>query len=746
MTSKCNRMEEKQNLVSCIMPTYNRRQFVPNAIEYFLKQDYPNKELIIIDDGTDRIEDLIPSRENIRYYPLKNKVPLGTKLNMGCEYAHGNIIANWDDDDWYAPWRLSYQLKAMQDEEVELCGINNLLYYDLIHKRGFNYIYPSNQKVWLIGSSQCYRKTLWQRNKFADINVGLDGLFVWATPAEKIKVLENSSFSVHMIHHKNVSPKKTTGNWWHTFPLENIQKVIGKDWSNYANGAGNSLIKTRGIKIAPVSIQKKKYDKPIQNVFACLVHENEDCILDLVRNLHYKNPDSHILLYNGGTDPGLVSDPKRYEQYGATWHPSPTPQKHGYLHGFALDCMAFAFANYSFDTMTIVDSDQLCLRSGYSNYLTAYLNENPDTGLFSSNPQRILPDNISNHVALQAYKELALWQPLLDSFPDGRNKFVYWTFWPSTVFTSNAIRDLLKLFKENKILQHIMSKTQIWATEEVIFPTLVRLLGYEIAANPCSYDFVKYKKSFTQKEIQCAIDKDDVFWIHPIPRQYNFVMRKQIRLLNNHYTPLDRVDTKQNHSPVFSTLDILKRIEKIEGWLDPVEADLLISATHKACIDLSAPNTIVEIGSFKGKSTVVLGNVIKSFYPKARIFAIDPHQGVVGSTDKGLQQLPASLENFKQNILNEKLTEVVELIQDYSFNVEWESPISLLFIDGLHDYGNVSKDFYHFSKWIRKGGYIAFHDYAYYYPGVMTFVDELLSTGSYRKIQLAMSLMVIQKL
>jgi len=55
------------SLVSCIMPTYNRRAFVPQAIYYFLRQDYPNKELIIVDDGTDEVGDLIPGDERIRY-------------------------------------------------------------------------------------------------------------------------------------------------------------------------------------------------------------------------------------------------------------------------------------------------------------------------------------------------------------------------------------------------------------------------------------------------------------------------------------------------------------------------------------------------------------------------------------------------------------------------------------------------------------------------------------------------------
>src|SRR6266852_3436172 len=54
-------------LISCIMPTRNRRVFVSQAIGYFERQDYPNRELIIVDDGDDRVDDLIPSNASIRY-------------------------------------------------------------------------------------------------------------------------------------------------------------------------------------------------------------------------------------------------------------------------------------------------------------------------------------------------------------------------------------------------------------------------------------------------------------------------------------------------------------------------------------------------------------------------------------------------------------------------------------------------------------------------------------------------------
>ena len=95
----------------------------------------------------------------------------------------------------------------------------------------------------------------------------------------------------------------------------------------------------------------------IRNVFAVLVHENQDCVIDLVRNLHALDPASLILLYNGGHDARLLADKFPFEQFGAVVHPAPRPAQWGRLHQFALDCMSWACDNQSFDTLTIVNSD-----------------------------------------------------------------------------------------------------------------------------------------------------------------------------------------------------------------------------------------------------------------------------------------------------------------------------------------------------------------------------------------------------
>src|SRR5690349_3155219 len=111
-------------LVSCIMPTANRRRFVPGAIAQFLAQDYEAAELVIIDDGTDPVADLIPSHPALRYLRTRRHRTLGTKRNAACEAARGDVILHWDDDDWYAPHRIRTQVEALFASDADLCGID----------------------------------------------------------------------------------------------------------------------------------------------------------------------------------------------------------------------------------------------------------------------------------------------------------------------------------------------------------------------------------------------------------------------------------------------------------------------------------------------------------------------------------------------------------------------------------------------------------------------------------------------
>jgi glycosyltransferase involved in cell wall biosynthesis len=727
------------------MPTYNRRSFIPNAIRYFLRQEYPNKELIVIDDGTDSIEDLIPAVENIRYYRLENKKTLGAKLNMACEYAAGNIIAHWDDDDWYAPRRLQYQFEELSKGNKELCGINNLLYFDLRTHKALQYIYPSNHRVWLIGSSLFYQKDLWSTRRFADIDVGMDGLFVWSVPPERIEVLTDSSYAVHMIHDHNISPKKTDGLWWHTIPVDQIQEILDADWPYYMNdGFPAEQIMPEFLYPSFVT-NKQRSGNVAKNIYACLVHEQWECVVDLILNLHYHDPESTILLYNGSQHETFLDKKFPFEKFGVVIHPTPKTMKYGYLHQFAFDCMEYARANFSYDILTIVDSDQLQIKRGYSYFLSEHLSYFDRLGMFSSAPQRVTSDDKINLVARQAFKEYELWKPLLAQFPDGESKFVHWTFWPGSVFTRDAITDMLDLLAENTVLHNILEKTKIWATEEIILPTLVRLLGYEVAGNPVGYDFIKYKKQMSIADIVAARKKYNSFWVHPVARKLEDPVRKYIRATSYQQAGEMQKQTDMKSLTPAKEADWLRSSKKIAGWLNDSEAEVLMQSAKDVVVHLDGPHDFVEIGSYHGKSTVLLGGIAKICMADVKIYAIDPHDGKLGDPNMGIQQYPPSLESFKKNLRDAGLLDDIEIIQNYSDQVIWHKPISFLFIDGLHDYEHVAADFNKFDPWIRQGGYLLLHDYADYYPGVKRLVDELSKNNSYRRIKITDTLVVFQK-
>jgi Glycosyl transferase family 2/Methyltransferase domain len=767
-------MSHTSPLVSCIIPTANRRSFVGTAVEYFLRQDYEHRELIVVDDGADAIGDLLPQDERVRYVRLAEKQTVGAKRNLACEQARGELIAHWDDDDWQAAHRLSYQVAALQRTGAQVCGINRLLFYDVRDGRGWQYVYPASQRLWLSGSSLLYRREFWATHRFAGVNVGEDARFVWAGRPEQLHVLPDSNFHVGIIHAENVSPKQTSGAYWSPYPAAQLKELFNGDWPRYApeherkvsaapadaNERGAQTMSTvvsepasnlsaQGSHVAAAMLDNEPA-RPLRNVFACLVHESQECVVDLVRNLRYHEPDSAILLYNGGANRTLLEHGFPFARYGAIIHPDARPMKWGWLHGFALDCMRYALDHLNFDTLTIVDSDQMALRSGYSHYLRAAIK--PKTGLLGNSPgvqgaqTRVPP-------AAQAWREVELWRPLLKRFPHGEEKFVHWTFWPSTVFTSTAARALVELFATDEQLQAIMRASRIWATEEVILPTLVALLGFEVAANPCSYEFVKYRQAYTTRQLDNALGRADVFWVHPIQRRYDDALRRHVRARCNHYErPLangggspQQSSEAQANEQLLLTWPIIQRMRQIEGWFEDEEADLLIAITARALNSLPAPHTLVEVGSYCGRATVVMGRVAQQLAPATKLYAIDPHDGRVGALDTALQQRAPTLERFKQNIAAAGLTEMVEIMQRTTAGLVWEQPVALLLVDGWHDYANVARDFFCFEAQIMTGGFVAFHDCAPYYPGVVAFVNELLAAGAYRKVQQSGSLVVLQK-
>lgn len=189
--------------VSFVCPTYNRPQYLPTAVRCFLQQDYGNKELIIVDDGTDR-QDFSQYDARIRHIHLGTRTPTGTKRNIGAQAAFGDIIANLDDDDWSHPFRTTDEVRRLLKTGKAVTGYNASIMYDETTKQ--IYKIPGGPPYFASGSSQMYMKSWWDLHPYPDCSFGEDSVFSrTARLADELAIAEPGKMMVVRRHASNTS-------------------------------------------------------------------------------------------------------------------------------------------------------------------------------------------------------------------------------------------------------------------------------------------------------------------------------------------------------------------------------------------------------------------------------------------------------------------------------------------------------------------------------------------------------------
>jgi glycosyltransferase involved in cell wall biosynthesis len=195
-------------LASCVMLTYNRRHLLPVAIACYLAQDWPNKELVVVDDGDDAVEDMFTGVPGARYIRTERFKTVGDKLNFACEQARGEVIVTWDDDDWYAAARISDQLKLMVRCGKAVVGYHTIVFFD--GQRASQY---RGSRNYAVGNSQVYRKEFWSRHRFPSVDEGYDNhLTAEANRYGEIVCSNGSLMDVARIHSQNVTGAKRNGS------------------------------------------------------------------------------------------------------------------------------------------------------------------------------------------------------------------------------------------------------------------------------------------------------------------------------------------------------------------------------------------------------------------------------------------------------------------------------------------------------------------------------------------------------
>ena len=172
--------------------------------------------------------------------------------------------------------------------------------------------------------------------------------------------------------------------------------------------------------------------------------------------------------------------------------------------------------------------------------------------------------------------------------------------------------------------------------------------------------------------------------------------------------------------------DLWPIVEAVPGFLNISEAFFLYQTAKTLGgssreIDQPKAGSVVEIGSYKGRSSVALALGIKHHPTDTyKLYCIDPFFD--GEVDSDLQS------EFQQNITSAEVADIATSVPRYSIDAAKSWPptegISFLFIDGNHEYEFVRDDFLYWSRFLVPGGVVAFHDP--YLIGVRVALDKFL--------------------
>lgn len=185
--------------VSVICPTYNRREFLPYLLYIWQYQDYPadRRELVILDDSPASNADLIdmmvdPSQPNVRYIHSPERLTLGNKRNRLNALAKGEYIICFDDDDYYAPDKISHQVAQMQTHRALFSGSDQIyIWYSHLDKIYLTHSFGARHAL---NGTFGYHRNLLKNHRYDDE----------AMQAEEVGFLNNFTTPVQQI-----DPKRT---------------------------------------------------------------------------------------------------------------------------------------------------------------------------------------------------------------------------------------------------------------------------------------------------------------------------------------------------------------------------------------------------------------------------------------------------------------------------------------------------------------------------------------------------------
>ncbi len=166
-------MRAQYPLVSAICLTADRQAFTERAIRCFEWQDYPNKQLVVLDSGAQPFElKCVVQDAHFHRMARSHTDTIGSMRNLAIAAADGELIVHWDSDDWSAPDRITQQVHQLQDCDADIVGACELPFWD--YRTRSAYVYRHQKPTYIVGTTMMYRRSMWQEHKFPSLNRGED--------------------------------------------------------------------------------------------------------------------------------------------------------------------------------------------------------------------------------------------------------------------------------------------------------------------------------------------------------------------------------------------------------------------------------------------------------------------------------------------------------------------------------------------------------------------------------------------
>jgi len=250
-------------------------------------------------------------------------------------------------------------------------------------------------------------------------------------------------------------------------------------------------------------------------ILAILAH-NTDALPDLVANARHFNPGATLALYNSGNDPtlgdGLDIDriiPSR-------------PLTYAHVMPFFLDTFEWLHTNsIQYDYLVNLETDMLFVKAGYETWTDAAMRH---TDYMTANYTTEVNTHSITRCVYTLRPYLAQWYDLLGF------EHVHIGFSPGMVFSRRYVDRLVGHGQYGRIKAMVEDSRDAMSLQEVLLPTLAEYLGLWARGYPkVGREFNRFRPYQTLATARRAITTNDVYFVHPVPREGDNAARMMVR-------------------------------------------------------------------------------------------------------------------------------------------------------------------------------------------------------------------------